>query len=262
MQTFATLMWTKVSICLFLMRLPNGKRLLPTLQCAVAFLILSNTVLTTMWIMQCQPTHAVWDSEGVCLSRAGKEGIVLTQAIISAISDFSFATVPILILWRVQIDFKTKIELWLLMCLGFITGACCIVRTALNREALPLDETYDGIVNWMWRLFEVQIGIIAACIPTFRPLYLWIMRHLRGDAPVLDTNIKLPLNERDHSWAEKSDEPSSLESGNTKDTHVDAMRDELVKEGILRGEGNGINNHSAPNVLCSRDFVESERQDV
>ena len=45
-QTFATLMWTKVSICLFLLRVPTSKALIRPLQAAVVFLILSNVVLT------------------------------------------------------------------------------------------------------------------------------------------------------------------------------------------------------------------------
>lgn len=144
-------MWTKVSICLFLMRLPNSKALLLPLQCAVALLLFSNTILTIIWIMQCQPIHAAWDNSGTCMSRGAKEGIILTQAVISVVSDFTFAAFPILFLWRVQIDLKTKIGLWVLMCLGFITGACCLVRTVLNNQSVPLDGTYDGIINWLWR---------------------------------------------------------------------------------------------------------------
>lgn len=238
-QTFATLMWTKVSICLFLMRIPHSKVLLRPLQWAVAFLLFSNTILTVMWIMQCQPLHAAWDNQGICLNRGAKEGIILAQAVISVISDFSFAAFPILILWRVQIDFKTKIGLWLLMSLGFITGACCLVRTVLNNQSVPLDETYDGIVNWMWRLIEVQVGIIAACIPTLRPLYGWLMRRTRGQGTQLDTNIKLVGKERE-AWVDDhtKDVPKERRSGSiprerTSRDRRDAMEAELVREGIV-----------------------------
>ncbi|KAI4265458.1 MAG: hypothetical protein L6R38_009407 [Xanthoria sp. 2 TBL-2021] len=63
-QTFATLMWTKVSICLFLIRLPQSKALKRPLQWTVAFLLFSNTICTTILIMQCQPLHAAWDDNG------------------------------------------------------------------------------------------------------------------------------------------------------------------------------------------------------
>ena len=260
-QTFATLMWTKVSICLFLMRLPNSKALLLPLQYAVAFLLFSNTILTVIWIMQCQPIHAAWDKRGTCMSREAKEGIILAQAIISVVSDFAFAAFPILFLWRVQIDLRTKIGLWVLMCLGFITGACCLVRTVLNKQSMPLDGTYDGIINWLWRLFEVQIGIIAACIPTLRPLYQWVMKRVVGDRETrgLDTNIKFPLtNDAPQNWVENAaGEKGKRNGGDTVVTNdidhahghdnvrggshghhhqhrgKDTMTDDLIREGIL-----------------------------
>ena len=233
------------------MRLPNSKVLLLPLQGAVAFLLFSNTILTVIWIMQCQPIHAAWDNRGTCMTREAKEGIVLAQAIISVISDFSFAAFPILFLWRVQIDVKTKIGLWVLMCLGFITGACCLVRTVLNSQSVPLDGTYDGIINWLWRLFEVQIGIIAACIPTLRPLFLWAMRRMGGETQGLDTNIKFPLTTNDpQSWVENACEGQENGSDTAMNdlqlrhdhTHghghqrKDTLTDGLIREGILVSE--------------------------
>ncbi|KAL8666118.1 MAG: hypothetical protein Q9168_007547 [Polycauliona sp. 1 TL-2023] len=203
-QTFFTLMWTKVSICLFLIRLPSSKALKRPLQCTVAFLIFSNTICTTILIMQCQPLHAAWDSNGRCMSVAAMEALVLTQAIISVVSDFAFAFLPIFFLWRTQIDFRTKIGLWILMGLGVLTGFFCLVRTVINNQSFPEDATYGGIVNWVWRLFEVSIGIIAACIPTLRPLYPWLKRRIKGDSNNMsvDPNIHFPLSDKPQPWME------------------------------------------------------------
>ncbi len=187
------------------------------------------------------------------MSREAKQGIILAQAVISVLSDFAFAAFPILFLWRVQIDLKTKIGLWILMGLGFITGACCLVRTVLNNQSVPLDGTYDGIINWLWRLFEVQIGIIAACIPALRPLYLWVVRRVGGNTQGLDTNIKFPLTEDPKSWVEDVDEGHAKGSETaTKNVELnhghdhahahahahghrpkDTMTDDLIREGIL-----------------------------
>lgn len=81
-QTFATLMWTKVSICLFLLRIPFSKYLIRPLQAALVFLILSNVVLTILWIVQCQPVAKAWDSSlhGRCFSKGQKESIIFAQA--------------------------------------------------------------------------------------------------------------------------------------------------------------------------------------
>lgn len=175
-QTFATLMWTKVSICLFLKRIPVTKVLIRPIEFAIVCLILSNIVITILWIVQCRPVDATWNSnlKGSCFSRGQLERIVLAQAVISATSDFIFAAYPILILWKTQMKLSTKISLCCLMGLGVLTGACCIVRTVLNYQSLPTDITYGGITNWYWRTFEVQMGIIAACAPTLRPGWKWL----------------------------------------------------------------------------------------
>jgi len=83
-QTFATLMFTKVSICLFLLRIPVTKVLIRPLQAAIAFLVVSNVVLTLMWIFQCTPVDAAWNSEiqstSRCFSRGELQRIIMAQA--------------------------------------------------------------------------------------------------------------------------------------------------------------------------------------
>lgn len=175
-------MWTKVSICLFLLRIPTSKALIRPLQAAIVFLILSNIILTLLWILQCLPIAAAWDKaiQGNCFSRGQKLRIIFAQAgmiweylaaydsevrhwrwkVISAASDFAFASYPILILWRIQMKTRTKVGLCCLMSLGVMyiallnlqvvcrllitryrTGACCIVRTVLNYQSIPNDIT-------------------------------------------------------------------------------------------------------------------------
>ena len=266
-QTFATLMWTKVSICLFLIRIPNNQKIRTAMYWCVGFLVISNTVLTVMWIMSCQPVRTAWYGEGICMSKHEKEAIIMTQAVISIVSDFSLAAFPIFYFWRLQVDLKTKVGLCLLMCLGVITGVCCIVRTVLNGEAMPVDETYDGIVNWIWRLFEVQFGIIAACIPTLRPFYKRMAAMFKGEKPPLaDSNIKFLHSEKEqqqrwiehkkdkHNHARGFSDSDSSSNSNLNDhnndrtrkhtlrlpgatpRHADDMRQDLVDEGILTSD--------------------------
>ena len=81
-QTFTTLMWTKVSICLFLLRIPFTKYLVRPLQIALGVLIVSNIILTVLWIVQCRPIAAVWDKsiDGQCFSKGQVQGIIFAQA--------------------------------------------------------------------------------------------------------------------------------------------------------------------------------------
>ncbi|KAI4263921.1 MAG: hypothetical protein L6R35_007323, partial [Caloplaca aegaea] len=226
------------------------------LQWAVAFLLFSNTILTVMLIMQCQPLHAAWDDQvegGRCLTLDAKMDIVLTQAVISVVSDFAFAALPVFFLWRTQIDVQTKIGLWVLMGLGVITGALCLVRTVINDQSFPENESYGGIVNWVWRLFEVSIGIIAACVPTLRPFYTWARTKMKDGNRTGDPNLRFPLGDKHQPWVEDMAEAKHARQEEDKNTAAnghpshhpavnhrahrrsgrDTLGEELVREGII-----------------------------
>lgn len=183
LQTFATLMFTKVSICLFLLRITITKGFIRPLQAAVAILVVSNVVLSLLWIFQCTPhLDKAWNDKmpGQCFSKGQLERIIISQALISIISDFFLSAFPILILRKVQISFRSKIGLCLLMGLGVITGSLSIVRTVLNGQNEANDPSWDVIPNWYWRSWEVFFGIAAACIPALRPGYKWLVGKIRN----------------------------------------------------------------------------------
>ncbi|KAL8668836.1 MAG: hypothetical protein Q9168_006550 [Polycauliona sp. 1 TL-2023] len=174
-QTFQTLMFTKLSICFLLLRIPVEKYLIRPIQGAIVFLIVSNIVLTLLWILQCNPVEGAWNKElpasPQCFTDAQLQRIIISQAIISIISDFALALFPIVLLWKVQIPIRVKVGLCTLMSLGLITAACCLVRTIGNWQNVNSDPTWASVNNWYWRSWEVSLGIIAACIPPLRPGY-------------------------------------------------------------------------------------------
>ena len=131
-------MWTKVSICFFLLRIPVSKKLIRPLQAAIVILFVSNMILTVLWIVQCRPIAATWDTsvKGDFFSREQLLEIIFSQAsehfpilhdigaltetfiVISAVSDFALSAFPILILYKVQISLQRKIGLCIPMGLG------------------------------------------------------------------------------------------------------------------------------------------------
>ncbi|MCJ1282468.1 hypothetical protein MMC26_001791 [Xylographa opegraphella] len=180
-QTFATLMWTKISICLFLLRITISKAFIRPLQVAIIILVLSNVILTVLWAVQCSPVALAWDltQQGTCFSVAQIDDIILAQAIISIVSDFFLAAFPILILRHVQINIRVKIGLCLLMGMGVITGCICIARAVLNwQNDYSQDPTWVSVPNWYLRSWEICVGIIAASVPTLRPGYLYMQDRL------------------------------------------------------------------------------------
>ncbi len=124
-QGFQTLMLTKLSICILLLRIPVEKHLIRPIQGAMAFLIITNLVLTLLWIFQCNPIAGSWNKKKMppasCFTDAQLQRIIISQAIISIISDFALALFPIELLRKVQIQRRTKIGLCILMSLGLMS---------------------------------------------------------------------------------------------------------------------------------------------
>lgn len=84
LQTFFTLMVTKVSICLLLLRISPNKRIIRPIQSLVVFLVLSNVVLSLAWILQCIPVDGAWDATkqktAKCLTQGQVQRVIISQA--------------------------------------------------------------------------------------------------------------------------------------------------------------------------------------
>jgi hypothetical protein len=121
-QTFQTLMFNKISICFFLLRIPVEKIYIRPIQATIVVLVVSNIVLTLLWILQCNPVASAWNKQtpGTCFTDAQLQRIIISQALISIISDFMLALFPIVLLWKVQIAVRTKAGLCVLMGLGLV----------------------------------------------------------------------------------------------------------------------------------------------
>ena len=123
-QTFQSLMFTKLSVCFFLLRLPVDRRYVRPIQGTVVGLIISNVVLTFLFIFQCSPVPAALDERkrvsSRCLTDAQLLRVILAQALVSIISDFLLALFPIALLWKIQISRRTKAGLCSLMALGLM----------------------------------------------------------------------------------------------------------------------------------------------
>ena len=77
-------MVTKVSVCLMLLRISPYKHIKRPIQSLVGFLILSNIVLSLVWIFQCDPVDAAWDCDkqktAKCYTQGQLQRVIISQA--------------------------------------------------------------------------------------------------------------------------------------------------------------------------------------
>lgn len=106
------------------------------------------------------------------------------------------------------------------MGLGVITGSLSIARTVLNWQNEPEDPTWASIPNLCLRSWEVFAGIAAACIPTLRPGYKWLINEIRTRLIKLDSGP--PKSVTGIAW--KPPKPSAfLESSEKRTTDISTM---------------------------------------
>ncbi|KAL8991625.1 MAG: hypothetical protein Q9169_007809 [Polycauliona sp. 2 TL-2023] len=179
-QTFITLMFTKTSICLFLLRIVDNKRTRMAIYGLIIFLVVITIVTASFFLGVCRPLTAYWtpNKEGHCLSDQVIENVIIAQGVITIVSDLICAAFPIFFLRGLRVKLRTKIALCGLMGMGVITAICCIVRTILTPAVHAHDVTWAISANVGWRLPEVNIGIVCANAPVLRPLYLFFRGRL------------------------------------------------------------------------------------
>ncbi|KAI9698831.1 MAG: hypothetical protein M1820_007338 [Bogoriella megaspora] len=245
-QTFQTLMFNKLSICFFLLRIPVEKIYIRPIQGAIIFLIVSNVILTFLWIFQCNPIAGAWNTliPAKCFGKGQLQRIIIAQALISIISDFLLALFPIVLLWKVKISMRIKVGLCCLMALGLITASFCIVRTVLNYQNINDDVTWESVPNWTYRSWEVGIGVVAASVPALRPGY-----------KVVASTVHSYTSTRSASTTQKRLHDTHANSGGK---NVDDLEDKvhLAKELVNPGSGS---HERAKKVARHTASVEADR---
>ena len=80
-QVFITLCLTKVSICLFLLRIVDSRKVVRGMYVLIGFMVLFSSVFVFLFVGICRPLKAYWDVgvNGWCFSNPQIESIVIAQ---------------------------------------------------------------------------------------------------------------------------------------------------------------------------------------
>ena len=109
--------------------------------------------------------------------------ILIAQGVLSFLTDFICAAFPIVLLRNLKIRTRSKIALCALMGLGIVTGAIAIARVATSWQVMADDLSWVGVPNAMTKVFEVNIGNIAACVPMAKPFSRYVRACVTGRDP-------------------------------------------------------------------------------
>jgi len=171
----------KISVGFFLLRLVQGKWYKRFIIAWIVFLAAFTMACVGTLVFQCLPIKATWnfllrlDPGTKCFSNTTYRNIGLFNGSVNIFTDFVFATLPIPMILTLQVNMRTKISLVCILSLGYFACACSLVKEVL---LLNFFTDTDGLFNdayQIWNAIELNVGIIAACLPALRPLFAFIL---------------------------------------------------------------------------------------
>ncbi|PHH55539.1 hypothetical protein CFIMG_001374RA [Ceratocystis fimbriata CBS 114723] len=200
----------KTSILMFYLRLSKNTNKFLRLASWVVLIVvnLAGLVLTLMNLFQCKPIKAAWSPMKESYSCIPLLQEFLCSAPVNVISDLAILLLPIPVLTGMNLPLRQKVILVGTFVFGIFITIIDVVRTYylqqaynstprvdLENQESPSNSTeglsgshadlmWYGAPAIMWSVVEVNLGIIWACIPTLKPLFIRILPRL-----VVDPNV-------------------------------------------------------------------------
>jgi len=159
---------TKLSILLqyIAIFIPNHKRKSYYIIQALIWLNLSFfTALMFVEIFECVPREKIWDPTvpGHCVNI--QLSFIVTAAI-NIVSDVSILVLPMLWVWKLQMETKQKLKLFVVFGTGVFACISSIMRLVMSVKNVGSDdETFVLTPVALWTGGEIASGIVAGCLP-------------------------------------------------------------------------------------------------
>ncbi|KAM7196240.1 hypothetical protein V8F20_007080 [Naviculisporaceae sp. PSN 640] len=176
----------KISIALSLLRFGRSRWYRITLWCLIGFTCIYTLFALSTFLTFCQPISAQWDRSKPfkCYNRELYRDFGLFNAACNIFTDVAFATLPIPLIWSLQLQRRIRIYLIAILSGGYFAVALGVAKAVF---IIAFVHERDGTF-YPWAPFfgslQLDIGIIAACAPTLRPLLGSVLRlttHLNHD---------------------------------------------------------------------------------
>jgi len=174
----------KISVACFLLRLVPGKAYRWFLYGMMIFLTAFTLSSEGTLLFSCVPIRASWDHfsepNAKCFSNKVFTAIGLFNSVINIITDVLFASLPIPVVWNLQVNLRTKLSLLAILSLGYFACAASIVKTVIQARVLSNPDSTRNDFYFIWNSIELYLGILAASLPSLRPLFRSILENTRS----------------------------------------------------------------------------------
>ncbi|CAK7199989.1 hypothetical protein SEUCBS139899_002677 [Sporothrix eucalyptigena] len=139
---------------------------------ALVLIGLWSTALVLVSVLACRPIRGFWDKsvDASCVPDLPQWYV---NAAGNIATDIIIFTLPIPVLWRLNLPRSQRLSLIGIFCLGFFTCTISVIRiTFLNLNG---DDTYANVAAACWSIGELCCAIVCSSLPTLRPVFFHLL---------------------------------------------------------------------------------------
>ena len=141
-----------------------------TISCAGTLIFNCGTKVAANWDFELRTT-----GQAKCFSNQTFTNIGIFNSSINIATDVLFALLPVPIVWSLQTNLRTKLTLVFILSLGLFACVASIIKTVAQAHVLGDPDWTFHDTFFMWNNIEFNIGILAASLPSLRPLFAKIL---------------------------------------------------------------------------------------
>ncbi|KAL6233459.1 hypothetical protein BDW75DRAFT_190696 [Aspergillus navahoensis] len=166
----------KVSVCIFLLRVMPFPCHRAVLYTVTALALCSGIPFLVLLIVQCSPVSFWWtrmrgDTDGHCGYVDAIAVMLYIFSASSALFDISVALLPIILVRKLQMNWRTKAAVAGLLGMACVASIAIIIRLAFVQTIHDPDYLYATVQIAIWSCVEVGLSITAGSLATTRPLF-------------------------------------------------------------------------------------------
>ncbi|KAJ5691541.1 hypothetical protein N7488_012276 [Penicillium malachiteum] len=171
----------KVSIALALLRLAVKKIHRMMLYVVIGLAITIGLMFWFVLLLDCHPISYFWGqadpltASGTCLSVNILLDIAYLYSCLTIICDFTLGIFPIILVWNLQMNQRTKVAVGSILSLGAIASVAVVIRLPFLHYYADSDFLYSTYQIAIWSIIETGLGITAGSLITLRPLFRWLL---------------------------------------------------------------------------------------
>ncbi|QSS52426.1 hypothetical protein I7I53_08053 [Histoplasma capsulatum var. duboisii H88] len=190
---YALILWlVKFCLAIFYSRLTSGLMDLPN-RVRLSYVILGLTyiMVALCLVLPCRPIKRYWqinpDPGNICQPTISKISVLIV-VIPNVLTDVYLLSIPLPLLWKVNISLRKKLTL-----MALFSGAAFVMVAAIIRAVTILSSGPEGAVSGSrWACRETFVAIAVSNVPIIHPLILGLLRGTKLDVLFTSARQSLP----------------------------------------------------------------------